>query len=326
MVKLVGVMNIELHLPGRILQRQKTMLFLRFAAACILLVVFIIFCIASDAQEDKVYSGPQEGEVLPAFTVQGVYDDAEKELDYVTEAGKEPLLLIFVHDVNRQSISMTRVLSQYAKERSSDGLQAGVIFLDRDPLEAESRLQRIRHALTPGVRTSYSPEGLEGPGELGLNRRVMLTVLLAKSGVVVANFAMIQPSLNVDLPKIVASVCDAIGGEPPKIEDLLRDGGMSGMRTANATAEAPNLRALVGPLIRLDASPVEVDRIATDIEEQASRDDAIRRELGRIASTIVKSGKLSNYGTEKAREYLAKWAKEFADEAIREPEDKSPRR
>jgi hypothetical protein len=33
--------------------------------------------------------------------------------------------------------------------------------------------------------------------------------------------------------------------------------------------------------------------------------------VGRIARTIVEGGKLENYGTSRAQEYLRKWAKEY---------------
>ena len=40
-------------------------------------------------------------------------------------------------------------------------------------------------------------------------------------------------------------------------------------------------------------------------------DEATRAEVGRIANTIINAGKLKDYGTERAQEYLQKWAKEY---------------
>src|SRR5262245_55361785 len=69
--------------------------------------------------DDKVFSGPQKGEKLPPFKVRGVYDKAAgKEMDFVKEAKGGPIVLIFVHDMNRPSIAMTRVLGEYAVSRA----------------------------------------------------------------------------------------------------------------------------------------------------------------------------------------------------------------
>ena len=46
--------------------------------------------------------------------------------------------LIFVHDVNRQSIGMTRVLSGYAVSRADDGLHTGLVFLADDETQIEN--------------------------------------------------------------------------------------------------------------------------------------------------------------------------------------------
>ena len=175
----------------------------------------------SFAQQDEIFSGPQVGEKLSSFTVRGVFDeDAGKELDFVAAANGKPIVLVFVHDVNRQSISMTRILSQYTVDRAKDGVTTGIVWLDDDATAAENQLKRIRHALTPGAPTGVSVDGREGPGSYGLNRNVMLTILVGKEGVVTANFALVQPSLQVDLPKILASIVAVAGGQVPKLEEL----------------------------------------------------------------------------------------------------------
>ncbi|MEY3176153.1 MAG: hypothetical protein RLZZ436_4067, partial [Planctomycetota bacterium] len=54
-----------------------------------------------------------------------------------------------------------------------------------------------------------------------------------------------------------------------------------------------------------------VERAAKVIEERLAADAAVRREVARITRTIVDAGKLENYGTPKAQEYLRRWAKEL---------------
>ncbi|MDX1930537.1 MAG: hypothetical protein SFV81_28695 [Pirellulaceae bacterium] len=276
---------------------------------------------ASIKAQEQLFSGPQVGEKLNSFKVRGVFDDeAGKDLDFVGQADGKPIVLIFVHDVNRQSVSMTRILSGYTVSRANDGLATGVVWLDDDATAAENQLKKMRHALTPKAPTGISLEGREGPGSYGLNRNVMLTILVGKEGKVTANFALVQPSLQVDLPKILQSVVDIAGGEVPKLSELP---GMPDMRRESPQNEAPNLRPLLTPLIRLTASEADVEKAAKAIEDKAAENDAVRKEVGRIANTIVDNGKLESYGTPKAQEYLAKWAKEYGKQRTDAPEDKN---
>ncbi len=259
---------------------------------------------------DPVFSGPQVDEKLPAFKVRGVFDaDAGKELDFVTQAGDKPIVLIFVHDLNRQSISVVRVLSSYTVSRAQDDLHTGVVWLDADATEAENSLKRIKHALTPKAPTGISPDGKEGPGAYGLNRNVQLTILVGKGGKVTANFALVQPSLQADLPKILAEVVKVAGGKVPKLEEIE---GMPAMTAQPAAgAQDPNLRGLLSPVIRLTATVEDVDRAAKALEEYVAKNEGTRKEVGRIANTIIDAGKLKDYGTEPAQKYLQKWAKEY---------------
>jgi hypothetical protein len=169
----------------RIRMRTRT----NIAAFCL-----TVACIGSvRAADEPVFSGPQVGEKLPGFKVRGVFDkDAGKELDFVTQAAGKPIVLIFVHDVNRQSISMTRILSQYTASRAKEGLATGVVWLDDDATAAENTLKRIKHALAQNAPIGISLDGREGPGSLGLNRNVTLTILVGKEGKVTANFALVQ--------------------------------------------------------------------------------------------------------------------------------------
>lgn len=278
-----------------------------------LAVSALLLCFVSSivAAADPVFSGPQVDEKLPAFKVRGVFDDvAGKELDFVTAAGDKPLVLIFVHDVNRQSISLVRVLSSYTVSRAKDDLQTGVVWLDADATEAENTLKRIKHALTPKAPTGISLDGREGPGAYGLNRNVQVTVLVGKAGKVTANFALVQPSLQADLPKILAEVVMVAGGKVPKLEEIE---GMPAMARpmANAPMQDPNLRGLLSPVIRLNAAAEDVEKAAKAVEEYCAKNEATRAEVGRIANTIINAGKLKDYGTERAQEYLQKWAKEY---------------
>jgi hypothetical protein len=228
----------------------------------------------------------------------------------MTAAAAKPVLLIFVHDINRQSISMTRVLSGYCASRTDTGLQTSVIFLADDLPAAEAQIQRMQHALTPDIPTGISPDGREGPGTWGLNRNVTLTIIIGQAGKATGNFALVQPSLQADLPRILKSLVAVIGGDVPPLEKLP---GMPKMesRPAAGSSAPPDMRALLTPVICRDAPDQDVQQAAEKVEARADRDPAVRAELARISTTIVNSGKLSNYGTPKAQEYLRKWAQKY---------------
>jgi hypothetical protein len=266
--------------------------------------------------DEKLFSGPQVGEKLSPFKVRGVFDEnAGAELDFVSKANGQPIVLIFVHDVNRQSISMTRILSQYTHSRAKDGLATGVVWLDDDATEAENTLKRIRHALTSEAPTGISIDGREGPGSYGLNRNVMLTILVGKEGKVTANYALVQPSLQVDLPKMLESIVSVAGGEAPKLEELegMRDIMKMAKRESKESRDdsVPNLRPLLTPLIQKTATDEAVDKAAKAIEAFLEKNEAAKKEIGRITNTIIDAGKLENYGTAHAQGYLQRWAKAY---------------
>lgn len=281
---------------------------------------------AANAADEPVFSGPQVGEKLGPFKVRGVFDDdAGKEIDFVSRAAGKPIVLIFVHDVNRQSIAMTRILSLYTVKRSADGLATGVVWLQDDATEAENALKRIKHALAPKAPTGISLDGREGPGSYGLNRNVMLTILVGNEGKVTGNFALVQPSLQADLPRILRSIVAVAGGTVPKLEGL--DGMKDMARPAAGVAEVPNLRPWLTPVIRLNADPADVETAAKALEEFVEKNEAAKKEVGRIANTIINSGKLADYGTPKAQEYLKKWSKAYGapDGDKKEPPKQEPK-
>lgn len=280
------------------------------AGACSLWTLALL---ATARADDPVFSGPQVGEPLAPFTVRGVFDDlAGKELDLVARADGGPIVLVFVHDANRPSIAVARVLMTYAERRAKDGLVGGIVWLADDATAAEQFLKRARHALPKQAPVTLSVDGREGPGAYGLNRNVTLTVLVGKEGTVTANFALVQPSVAADVPKILAEVVKVAGGTVPSLAEV--DPGLAKMARPNPAGEPnapepdPNLRPLLRELIRRDAEPEAVDRAAKAIEAYIAEHEPAGKEVGRIARTIIDAGKLANYGTPKAQEYLRAWA------------------
>ena len=65
------------------------------------------------------------------------------------------------------------------------------MFLSDDP----AALKQITQHVPENVLVGISPDGREGPGNYGLNRNVAQTIIIAKDGKVLHNFAFTQPFL-----------------------------------------------------------------------------------------------------------------------------------
>jgi hypothetical protein len=274
--------------------------------------------------EDAVFSGPQIGEKLPGFEFRGVYDDqAGEPLDVVTQAGLKPVILVFVHETTRPGLGLTRVVLDYAAKRQNDGLHAAVVFLTDDATATESwmRIPSVRQSALPqGVASGIYPEGKEGPGAYGLNRNVSLTVLVAKDNRVTANFALVQPSVQADGPKIFQAIVDVLGGGD--VPDVAQFSGQDRGARMVRPEQDPNLRPLLTRVIRRDATAEQVDEAAKAVEAYADKNADARKEIGRIGRRIIDAGKLADYGTPTAQKYLEKWAKEYAEDAPADGKDK----
>lgn len=300
------------------------LLIITAALICLTMLNPVLAKASAQDTRTEVFSGPQPDEKTAPLPIRlALGTKAGSDFDPVTTASPKPLLLIFVHDINRQSISMTRVLSGYAASRADADLQTSVIFLADDLPAMEAQIQRMQHALTPDVPTGISIDGREGPGTWGLNRNVTLTIVISRADKVVANYALIQPSLQADLPRILKSLVAEIGGELPPLDKLP---GMPQM-TARSTAgsSVPDMRALLTPVIRRDASEEDVRMAAEKVAARAEADPAVRAELARISTTIVNSGKLSSYGTSTAQEYLKKWARQYGSPAPKQTAPETPK-
>ena len=214
---------------------------------------------------------------------------------------------------------MVRILTSYTKSRAKDGLTTGVVWLSDDATEAENTIKRVKHALTEGVPIGVSPDGREGPGSYGLNRKVTLTILVGNKDKVTANFALVQPSLQADLPKILDAIVKEVGGKAPKLEEI----------EGHAEGEGPAARKE-----RRDREPARPARVRSSSWTRRPRTS--RRPPRRWKSTSPRTRRRrptsggsptrsstpassTDYGTPKAQEYLKKWAKEYGTPKKEEP-------
>lgn len=192
------------------------------------------------SQENRIYSGPQPGEKLPPLMVTHLY--GEKDRQYIDKAfditagiGGKPLIL-FLQDNNIACIKGMDVnvevlskINQFLKrdtivddaEIADQELQIGIVFFlgDDDTLPDWSD-QFLGDLVSDNIKVAKSPDGREGPGSYGLNRNVSQTVLIAKDGKVLHNFAFTQASFYTD-PHVLGGVAQAIDVEPATLENLL---------------------------------------------------------------------------------------------------------
>lgn len=265
---------------------------------------------AQDETENTVFSGPQVGEKLPPLKVQGVFSSDEgDEFDITDKIGDKPIALFFVHKRTRPAFGMTNALVRFAVGR--EDLEAAVVYLSDDNVEATKWMNQVKRLFPEGAHYGVAIEGQDGPGAYGLNRNVELTILVAAKDEVKANFALRQPSMQVDGPNVVKAMVEASGGgEVPDISKLMP----SMRRGAAARGETdPKLGALVRGVIRKDADPADVVAAVKQVEAYVSENEKARAQLGAIASRIVGSGKLENYGSSEAQEQIRQWAKEYGE-------------
>lgn len=286
--------------------------FRHFCIVCVLLSMVVPLATQRPlaAQNAEVFSGPQPDEILPPLEVQiGWGDDTGTLVDWVKQADGAPLIVFFVHEVTRPSVATVRTCAEYATRFADEGLKSGIVFLTDNPTDTRAFLQRARHAMPENVPLGISLAGIEGPGAYGLNRHVTLTVLVAKENRVTANFALKQPSLAVDAPKIGTAIQAVLGREEsPSLEQM--GGSPERMRNRQAAGGVDDgeFRQLLGPVIRQNATPDEVDVAAKLVEARAAEAPAFAARLQSVAKRIIDAGRLENYGTPAAQAYLKKWS------------------
>lgn len=298
---------------------------LRSLAACTLSLL-IMAPGPAPAADEQVFSGPQKGETLTPFKLNGVLgEEAGENVDVLARAEGGPLVLVFVHQRTRPSFGLTNTVMRFAASRAKDGITGATVFLTGDATDTQNWMKLVSGNFPEGVVYGISPDGQEGPGAYGLNRNVELTVLVGKENKVTANFALVQPSVQADGPKIFEAIVDVLGGgEVPDVAQF--SGQERGARMARGEQD-PNLRPLLARVIRKDATAEQVDEAAKAVEEYAGKNAGARQEIGRIGRRIIEAGKLADYGTPKAQEYLQKWSKEYADDATaKDDKPASPRK
>ncbi len=179
-------------------------------------------------QGATLFSGPQPGEKLPPLMAKGINGDVkDKTYDVIAKAGGQPLVL-FLQDESglglRGLVGISRLLAQIV-EKSEQKMHISAVFLGDTPDTVENQASRLVSHIPSGVLLGISQDGREGPGSYGLNRSVAQTVIIAKDGKVLHNFAFTQPMLRPN-PYLLGAVGEAIGIKPATLEKLLNEKGL----------------------------------------------------------------------------------------------------
>lgn len=270
------------------------------------------------APAERVFSGPQPGEKTTSFkSLELRGSTAGQERDLIAEHKGAPTAIVFVHGVERSMGPLLGVVDEYGKGRAAK-LKTEFVFLSADRLASQQRLPVVAQSLKLVAPISISVDGAEGPGNYGLNKECLLTIVVAKDNNVTANFALVQPGIA-DAPKILAALAKVIGDENPPTADALREkrgGGAAemakrgeAMKKKSADPNAPKvelpgaaptdekLMTLLRRFIQKSNDDTTVDKVLAEVQDYIKGNDDLTKQTinGWIRVLHIK------YGTEYAQ-------------------------
>lgn len=190
---------------------------------------------------DPVFSGPQPAEKTTPFKVLDLASDKEgAERNPVTDNAGAPTALVFLHGIERSLVPLLRVIDEYGADRK-DRIKTEIVFLAPDRLAGEQRSKAASKSLRLQSRIGLSLDGAEGPGNYGLNKDCLMTIVTAISNQVTANFALVQPGIA-DAPKVLEALARTAGDtNPPTVADLsARHAARAGARPGAETMRRDN--------------------------------------------------------------------------------------
>lgn len=182
--------------------------------------------------EDTVFSGPQPGESTTPFkSVYIVGEQAGQERDLIEENKGAPTTIVFIHALERSIVPLMKAVDGYGA-KFPDKLKTEFVFLAEEKITGMQRYSAALNSLRPVGKSSLSVDGIEGPGNYGLNKECMMTILVAKENKVHANFALTQPGIA-DAEKVIGAIAKLIGDENPPTAEELKAEQNQGMRRPN---------------------------------------------------------------------------------------------
>lgn len=256
--------------------------------------------------QEETLSGPQKGEQLTPFKIVDVATTKEVEIEFKKGAS----LLVFIHELTRPAAQCFRPLDDYAAKHPE--LNTLFVYLSEDQDGAERHLPVVVQSVKLKSKLGVSIDGKEGPGAYGLNKKVTLTVLVAKDGFVMANFAILSPN-ETDAPKILKALDNLLA--PVTLEEMraeilrlreeiraLRDevDALRKQIPAKRPEPDPKLANLYRKIINRDATDDQVDAAIQELEEIVKAEPKHKKAVIDQMALMVKA----NYGSEYARKKM----------------------
>lgn len=275
---------------------------------------------------DPVFSGPQPGERTTPFRVLEIAGpNAGQERDPVAGNDGKPIALVFVHGLERSLVPLLRVIDRYGAERK-DRLKTEVIFLFGDRVAGEQRVKAAAGSLRLQSPVSLSLDGVEGPGNYGLNKDCLMTIVAAKGNVVTTNFALVQPGVA-DAARVIGGLAATCGDDaPPPVDQLIARSGPDRMARGMAAREPgtvgdgpgelfpgavpddPTLNTLIRQIIRPTQDDATVDKLLAEMKAHVQGNAELTRQASNGWVRVLHFG--DRYGSAHAR----KVGREFLDQ------------
>ncbi|OAI57269.1 hypothetical protein AYO49_02465 [Verrucomicrobiaceae bacterium SCGC AG-212-N21] len=224
---------------------------------------------------DPIFSGPQIGEKTTGFQTLAIGGSADgTERDPVKDNAGAPTVIVFVHAIERSLIPLLRLVDEYGVQRG-DRIKTEIVFLSADRIRGEQQVRGANGSLRLRAKVGLSLDGAEGPGNYGLNKDCMMTLVMARDNVVTANFGLVQPGIS-DAPAVIAALATTCGDEkPPTVAALTPEQPRARGMTATRGAAPP-------PRVPLDLTKLDYSSEAglrASVVALVAEVEALRREL-----------------------------------------------
>lgn len=278
---------------------------------------------------DPVFSGPQPGEKTTGFKVMEVAGaETGQERDPIAANAGAPTAIVFLHGLERSLVPLLRAVETYGASNRAR-LRTEIVFLAADRIEGERRIKAAVASLRLQSRVGLSLDGAEGPGNYGLNKDCLMTILAARSNVVVTNFALVQPGIA-DAPAVIAALAKLCGDtNPPTAEAILAQAsaGRGGMMARGQTNRADGksadpfpgavptdakLQGLLRSFIRPTNDDARVDALLAEIKAYIKDNADLKQQAKDGWTRVLHFG--DRYGTA----YSRKVGAEFLESLKRE--------
>ncbi len=279
-----------------------------------LLTLYLVSGLSFGAE--AVYSGPQPGEKASGFKVAAISrEGAALERDPIAENKGGPITVVFLHALERSLVPLLRVVDEYGADRKSQ-MRTEVVFLAEDRVAGEQRIKAAANSLKLKSNIGLSLDGAEGPGNYGLNKECMMTIVIATENKVTANFALVQPGIA-DAPKVLQAMARVSGDtNPPTAEAIAQRNPQRGMRgagemrrEADAKQKEPfpgavptdeKLVSLLRQFIRPTNDDATVDRVLADVKAHIKDNADLKKQAIDGWTRVLHFG--DRYGTAYARQ------------------------